>query len=450
MNPYQAFIFDSYAFDKAKRTISLVYKLDDAVTFTETITLPADLEIENHPDLDAALFALHLMGGISYYKTCLPKTMEIRSGKLSDKQTGFWNDVYENGLGEFFYRNDIDFRGLIHFPSDAEDTRSMNSKTKTPFERPQGDKKKVLIPIGGGKDSLVTTELLKKGGFDCTLFRVGQHPLIDVAANEAQLPLLNMKRALAPELFELNANGALNGHVPITGYLHFLSVVISLLGGYSDVAFSNEESAEEGNVEFHGKQINHQWSKSLAFERMFQSYVADFVTNDVTCFSMLRTLSELKIAELFCEHRQYLPLASSCNRNWQILNKDPDRPRWCGTCPKCAFAFALFAAFLPKNDLEGMFNGNLFEDDTLLPLYRELLGISGHKPFECVGTPEETAAAFVLAHTRGEMEGTAAMKMFLEECFPEITEPDEIVGEAMIQRPDHAIPEQFLPLIKNL
>lgn len=449
MNQYNTFIFDSYAFDKAARTISLTYSLDDAVSFTETITLPATMPLLDHPDLDSALFALHLMGGISYYKTCLPKTIAIKSGALTESQTVFWNDVYENGLGEFFYKNNIDFRGLIHFPSHASATLGMTAKAKTPFERPQGDTS-VLIPIGGGKDSIVTAELLKKGGFPATLLRIGQHPLIDATAKELGLPLWNIKRALAPELFTLNEEGALNGHVPITGYLHFLSIVIGLLSGNRYIAFSNEESAEEGNVEFHGKVINHQWSKSLAFEQMFQSYVTKYVTSDAACFSLLRTLSELKIAEIFCSHKQYLPLASSCNRNWQIISKDPNRPRWCKECPKCAFAFALFSAFLPKNDLEGMFNGNLFEDEALLPLFRELLGISGHKPFECVGTPEETAAAFILAHNKGEMEGTPAMNMFLEECMPEITEPDEMIGEAMLHRPNHAIPAPFLPLVSDL
>ncbi len=443
MNQYQTFIFDSYAFDKAARTISLKYGLDDAVFFTETITLPETMPLLDSPDLDEALFALHLIGGISYYKTCLPKTIEIRSGALSESQTDFWNETYENGLGEFFYKNNIDFRGLIHFPATKMSAPRVLVATPT-------KKSATLIPIGGGKDSIVTAELLKGGHMDCTLLRIGQHPLIDATAKEANLPLWNVKRALSQELFALNEQGALNGHVPITGYLHFLSIVIGLLSGYQYVAFSNEESAEEGNVEFHGKMINHQWSKSLAFEQMFQSYVSTFVTRDVTCFSLLRTLSELKIAELFCSHPQYLPLASSCNRNWQIISKDPNRPRWCKECPKCAFAFALFAAFLPKNDLEGMFNGNLFEHETLLPLFRELLGISGHKPFECVGTPEETAAAFILAHNKGEMEGTPAMKMFLEECLPEITEPDEMIGEAMLQRTNHAIPEVFLPLVSHL
>ncbi len=451
MNTYQTFIFESFELDSPNRTIKLNYSLDDDVKFTETITLPEGMPFNpNDPDLQAALFALHLIGGISYYKTCLPKNIEIRSGALTPSQTGFWNDVYENGLGEFFYKNDIDFRGLIHFPSTAE-------HYQTPSLKKRSDPKKPLVPIGGGKDSIVTTELLLKAGFDVTLLRIGQHPLIDETAKTAGCALWNVKRSLSAELFTLNANGALNGHVPITGYLYFLSVVIGLLSGHTDVAFSNEASAEEGNIEFHGKMINHQWSKSLAFEKMFQDYVFKFITQNVTCFSLLRPLSELKIAELFCEERKYLPLATSCNANWKLLGKNgaamnPSKASgsWCGTCPKCAFAFALFSAFLPKNDLEGMFGGNLFEDEALLPLFRELLGLEGHKPFECVGTPEETAAAFIMAHNRGELEDAAAMKMFIEECLPEITEPDEMIGEAMMQNADHAIPTVYLPLVKDL
>lgn len=449
MNQYQTFIFDSYAFNRAKRIISLTYTLDDVVTFTETITLPQEMPIDDHPDLDKALFALHLIGGISYYKTCLPKTIEMRSGSLNDDQAKFWNEVYENGLGEFFFKNTIDFRGLIDFPCHGSTPLTMTLEVN---QKPETrNQKRTLIPIGGGKDSLVTIELLKKGGFDCTLLRIGQHPLIDSMATEIGLPLWNVKRALAPELFTLNEQGALNGHVPITAYLHFLSIVISLLSGHTYTAFSNEESAEEGNVEFHGRQINHQWSKSLAFEEQFQDYIDIFVTKDTTCFSMLRTLSELSITKILAKnYPHYLPLLTSCNRNWQILSKDSNRSRWCGGCPKCAFAFALFAAFLPKADVISMFGKDLFDDASLLPLYRELLGITGHKPFECVGTPEETAAAFILIQRRGEFEGTAAMTMFMDEALPEITEPDEMIGEAMMQRSNHAIPEQFLPLLKDL
>lgn len=475
MKQYQSFIFDAFEFDESSREIRLHYSLDDDVTFMETITLPQHIELNtSHPDLNDALFALHLIGGISYYKTCLPKTIEIRSGALTESQAQFWNEVYENGLGEFFYRNDIDFRGLIRFPSSQKSEVSDREKNaQSPKPKAQSSIKP-LVPLGGGKDSLVTVELLRSEGFDMTLLRVGQNPLIDTMAQETGFPLLNIKRALSQELFKLNEQGALNGHVPITAYISFLSIVIALLTDRTHVIFSNEESANVGNVEFHGKEINHQWSKSLAFERMFREYVGTFVTRDVDYFSLLRPLSELKIAEIFARYPTYLPLVTSCNSNWKIGGRQkkedirrkngtnppdhfhlpssvlPPTGNWCCRCPKCAFVFALFAAFLPRKDLMHTFGKDLFEDAALLPLYRELLGLENFKPFECVGTPEETAAAFLLAHDRGEFEGSKAMDMFLNETMPEITEPDELIGEAMMPRPDHAIPAYFSTILKLL
>ncbi len=264
--------------------------------------------------------------------------------------------------------------------------------------------------------------------------------------------------------------------MPITAYLHFLSVVIGLLSGRTHVAFSDEASADEGNVEFHGMEINHQWSKSVAFEKMFQDYIATFVTKNVTCFSMLRPFSELKITEEFTKYPQYLDLCTSCNVNWKILGSSELRGReaasdskleapfdraqdrlrskpmskWCGSCPKCAFVFAMLAAFLPLKDLEKIFGENLFADEKLLPLYRELLGLEGSKPFECVGTPQETAAAFILARRRDDWDDTPVMKMFIDEVLPEITNEEEMIGEAMLPSAEHCIPEIFQPLMKDL
>src|SRR5690606_14232817 len=158
----------------------------------------------------------------------------------------------------------------------------------------------------------------------------------------------------------LNEEGALNGHIPISAYISFLSVAVCILTGHTDVIFSNEESASEGNVEYKGKTINHQWSKSLEFERMFQEYLATYVTKDVQFFSPLRRFKELKIVELFVQHKQYLPLFTSCNRNWHILAKKEMPTLWCGECPKCAFAFAMLAAFLPKDEIVPLFGKNLF------------------------------------------------------------------------------------------
>ncbi len=445
MEHHDTFVFESSELDHASGRIELRYSLDGRVRFTETLELPrygrAKAPIDREEAIGRALHALHLFGGTSYYKTCCPRTIEVRSGALSKGEAEFWNTVYEKGLGEFFFRNNMDPRGLINFPHGKQGAGRSISPGPSPTLSPR-----LLVPIGGGKDSIVTAELLKAGGYDVTLLRMGRHPLIEETARLAGLPLLTIERHLSGTLFDLNAEGALNGHVPITGYLSALAVLTALLYGFDAVVMSNERSASEGNVQYLGTEINHQWSKSLEFERMFQRYLADFVTEDVQYASLLRPWSELKIAETFCRFRQYFPVATSCNANWRILRERP-KERWCGACPKCAFAFALFAAFLPEEQLLAIFGDNLFEAQTLLPLYRQLLGLEGFKPFECVGTPAETQAAFLLARKRGNFAESAAMRMFEEEALPAIREPEELIRRTLSPSDEHALPAPLLALL---
>ncbi len=457
MKQYSSFIFDSYALDSEAGKIELRYSLDDELHFTETLLLPKS-QVLGHRS--RVLHALHLIGGISYFKTCLPKTMEIRSGSLNQEQADFWHTVYEKGLGEFFFRNKIDFRSLVNFPSSP-----LTRRSAPPSPAGRGKVERILVPIGGGKDSTVTAELLKEAGHDVTLFRIGTHPLIEQAAKIAGLPLLTVERHLAPELFRLNAEGALNGHVPITAYLSFLSVVIAELYGFDAVVMSNERSANEGNTEYLGEQINHQWSKSLECERMLRQYLGD-IGSDIEYFSFLRPLSELSIVQEFSKMPQYFAATTSCNANWRLtaaLSPAPSptgggvrgggQARWCGHCPKCAFAFAMFAAFLPKKTLQEIFGKNFFDEEPLLPLYRQLLGLEGFKPFECVGTPEETKAAFLLAEERGDLNDSKAMQIFKNEVTPTIKDEKTLISSVLEPSEEHCIPEPFhaaLPLVRSL
>ncbi len=405
MKQYNTFIFESYSFYPTEGIIELKYSLDDEVEFKEILTLPKAFN-STQDNIQEALFMLHLMGGTSYYKTCCPKNIEVRSGTLTKEQAEFWNTVYTKGLGEFFYRNEIDFHGLIDFPTNE------NSETCNVQRANVQTCKRTLVPVGGGKDSIVTIESLRKKGTDITLFRMGGHPIIEEIAKIADLPLLTVKRQLPQNLFELNEQGALNGHIPITGYLSALTVVTSLLYGFDSIAMSNEKSANEGNVEYLGEQINHQWSKSEEFETMFKKYVRKYVTPNVDFGSHLRNMTELEIAKEFSKHPEYFLATTSCNANWRIIKEKPAN-RWCGTCPKCAFVFSILAAYLPSEQLTKIFDGNLYENESLIPLYRQLLGKEGFKPFECVGTPEETKEAFNLAHKRGDMDDTPVMQMYL-------------------------------------
>lgn len=411
MKQYTTFVFDSFFFDRKNGRIELNYSLDDEVKFTEVITIPRDgIREFDEEVLKRALFGLHIIGGISYFKTCLPKKIEIKSGKLTKEQAEFWNTVYEKGLGEFFFKNDIDFRGLINFPAEAKEAAEPISLESSG---------KALVPVGGGKDSVLTIELMKRELLDATLFRMGDHPLIQKTAKIAGLPLLTVERTLSPTLFDLNKEGALNGHVPISAYISWLSLVTAILYGFDNIIMSNEASADEGNTEYLGTEINHQWSKSSEYEILFGKYIAESITPSVGYFSLLRPLNELQIAKLVSAFPQYFDVMTSCNTNWKILGEKSESPLWCGKCPKCAFAFAILAAFIPKDQILKMFGKNLFDEDVLLPYYEELLGLRKMKPFDCVGTPVETKAAFALIHQGREYRDTKAMKIF-EELLPSV------------------------------
>lgn len=403
MKQYNSFIFDSCSFDPETGEIRLVYSLDDEVQFTEIVEIPTEGIALNA--IEQALFALHLAGGTSYYKTCCPKKIEVRSGNLDKDQAQFWKSVYENGLGEFFYQNKLDFRELIKFPNTNESQITNHKSSHSSTGR-------VLVPIGGGKDSTVTIEKLRAEGRDITLLRMGGHPLIDDLVSVTSLPCITVKRKLPRKLFEMNEQGALNGHIPITAYLSCLAVVLAEMYGFDEIVMSNEKSANEGNVEYLGKQINHQWSKSAAFENAFDAYIKQYINKHVKYFSKLRDMTELEIAAEFAKLPQYFACTTSCNKNWKVAGEYL-QDRWCGTCPKCTFVFTLMAAHIKREAVEQMFGKNIFDDASTIPLFKQLLGYEGFKPFECVGTAEETTEAFRMIQERGEFADTPVMQMFL-------------------------------------
>jgi hypothetical protein len=428
MKSYEKFIFTSYALNRESRTIELRYSFDDELHFTETITLAEDAPLEraDSPDVQRALFGLHLAGGASYFKAFAPKQIEIRSGALNTEQAAFWNDFYTKGLGEYFYVNKTDYHGLINFPV-AADAPAELSDGELPT--PQN----ALVPFGGGKDSQVTVEILRRAGVNVTLFRMQGHQFVTELAEVNNAPLVEVSRALDPQLFELNKQGALNGHVPITGYVTFLTMAVALLYGYDSVFFSNERSSDYGNVEYLGMQVNHQWSKSNEAELMMVNYIEKFVTRSTRYLNALRPLSELAVAKIFVQEPKYFGHVTSCNQNWlwQKLGQNPHEGRWCGECDKCSFVFAILAAFLPLDTLvNDIFKKNMFDDPALLSRYRQLWGAEAFKPFQCVGTPEETQAALYLATRREEYAQTVIGQEFLQNVLPTIEDPEALVTHA--------------------
>jgi 7-cyano-7-deazaguanine synthase in queuosine biosynthesis len=380
-----------------------------SIDFTEKLIL-SDVDFSKVPKellqnlLDNLLFIL----GVSYWKLYCPKKIEVRDNLLTKEQAGFWNTVYTKGLGEFFYRNNIDFRGLVAFPY------SKNHLSKA-IAFPRTDR--LLLMIGGGKDSIVSAEWLKENNKKFTAFVINDYPLQKEVIKILGVDSVVVKREIDQKLFALSKQqGTYNGHVPISAMYAFIALLVATLYDYRNIISSNEKSANYGNGEYLGLEINHQWSKSEEFETLFQNYVRNYLTQDINYFSILRPLSEIKIAQLFSKYQNYFSTFSSCNKNFTI-RKSSDK-KWCGQCSKCAFVFAALSAFLPKRRLIEIFGKNLYSDKALLGMYRELLGVKGSKPFECVGTPEEVKLAFYLAHKKGEFHGDGIMEMFEKEVLP--------------------------------
>src|SRR5690606_30257096 len=326
----QSFRFVRCGLDAATGVAELVYAFDDGPELVETVTVPGApfaLDGDRAVAVERALRLLHLVAGVSYYKAAVPAQIRIDSYAIDADTATLLELVYLNGLGEFAYRNGLDLHGRIVFPHGEP------PGGPTPA---LGLRNHALVAIGGGKDSLVSIEALRALDVEQTVSWIGGSQLIRACAERTGLPTLNIGRALAPQLFDYNREGAWNGHIPVTAVNSAILVLAALLQGVDQVVFSNERSASYGSLIEGTGEVNHQWSKGWAFEQAFGSYVQSSIAADLHYYSLLRPLSELAVARQFSRSDRYDAHFSSCNRNFHILGERPVS-RWCGVCPKCHF-----------------------------------------------------------------------------------------------------------------
>lgn len=395
------------------------------VDFTERLTLPLRPADPDHPAIQRALRDLHLITGISYYKaTCAPEIV-VETGALSADEAAFWSEVYTQGLGEFFFRNDIE-TPTVTFPAGGPPRPAPPSLPSQPD--------RVLLLVGGGKDSVVAREVLRHAGADVTLISLSTAPWIRRSAAAMGDEHLVIGRALDRGLFALNDAGALNGHVPISAIIAAATRLVALIGGFDAVISANEYSASFGNLQWRGMEVNHQWSKGIRFERLWQQHSAP----GPGYFSLLRPLSELAIGACLARHQRYFDHITSCNANFRIRPGAPPA-RWCGHCPKCIFVYAILAPHLDDDQLDRLFGTRILDDASNLPMVRRLLGLASFKPLECVGTPEEVSAAMWRLHDDGRAVTGPAGAVFAEECLPTLADPEALWRAELTPARDDAL-----------
>ncbi len=418
--------------------VDLLYSYEGGPDFCETIAFHAPLPAKGsdlRPGFEAALEALTLVSGVSYYKAFLPPQIGFRGMNPDAEQRRFFEELYVDGLGEFGVRNNLRIAGHVDF-SAAQGGPARPQAATAPLPR------RSAVLIGGGKDSLVSTEILKAAHEPMALFAVNpKKPILDCAAASG-LPFIRVERRLDEKLFALNEQGALNGHVPITAIVSFIALASAFVHGFDAVILSNERSANQGNLERDGREINHQFSKTAGMERALADYVARYIDTKLAYFSLLRPLSEAHIAQLMSRTSLYDGAFTSCNRAFQLRPKEEPK-RWCRDCPKCRFTFLMLATAMERRRIEAIFGGNMLEDESQREGFEELMGLSGHKPWECVGELAESGAAIIQLAERPEWRDVKIVRALAPRVLALMPDPRGVWQELMTPAPDHSLPKRY-------
>lgn len=392
---FPEFVYESYQYDVQPDGLHIVFtfRIGDSICFHPTSVVVARpfLHFDQPAELmDRLIFNIGMAELVSYWKCLCPPSVKVECGSLNESQRNFWKNVYYHGLGEFFYTN-----GIEASISDFMDIVAPNEYAPCSLSPSTTAANDYLVPIGGGKDSVVTLDLLRENAKGRVVPMIMNPRGATVGCIEAAGYTLDdvavVKRSIDPKLLELNSEGCLNGHTPFSAMLAFYTILTAQLSGIGNIALSNEDSANEATVV--GTSVNHQYSKSLAFENDFRHYVDQYVGKGLNYFSFLRPLSELQIAMLFSRTDRYYDIFRSCN----VGSK---QDIWCGHCAKCLFAYIILSPFIPPQRLNAIFGKAMLEDGELKPIFNQLVGISDTKPFECVGTIEEVRTALSLTARR--------------------------------------------------
>lgn len=442
-HPKFRYVRNSFSHQGETLEVTFEYLLEPDLVFKTTLTfehLSADRFHSLNPKIiQNWLNHLGIVEGFSYWKAACSPEFVIEVCALNDEQLRFWQELLHKGMSEFFFINKINgwAEDFVKFSATGtEDSAAIDQEVHSP---------RVIIPMGGGKDSVVSWEVMKELLMQKATLTINPTGQVKGLLTAAQ-PELNIvvNRQLDPQILQLNEQGYLNGHTPFSAMASFVTTLAAYLYDYTWVAVSNEWSANEGNTTFLGQQINHQYSKTIEYEKNFREYCQKYLSTTVQYFSFMRPLHEIQIAKLFAQSPQYFSLFLSCNRGQKTGN-------WCGECPKCLFVYTMLAPFLEHDQLASIFGSDLFEKAALQPILDELTGMVEVKSLECVGTREEMLIALGL--TLQKLAGKK-LPVLLQHAQDVILkgqeESTQHVHNFLHQfQSEHFIPQEFVDVLKH-
>ncbi len=389
----------------------------DGRRFSEEITFENVASLRR-PDVHAVAELWYLLAGLSYYKAGAARHVDLGQTPVGEQGRALLAAAILDGLGEFSFRNSLPLDDVV-----------ITGGVGAHAHAPSVDPSRVLVPFGGGIDSVVTLTHLDH--LDRSLFIVspssGRFAPLEATAGVSKLDVIRASRRLDPQILRGDDN-FFNGHVPVTAMVTLLATIGAVATGHGAVAMSNEHSSSAPNLRWRGRDINHQWSKSLAAEILIADAVAERLGEEFVVASYLRDRSELWVAQQFARAHEYHHVFRSCNRAFAQA-PGSRATNWCGTCDKCLFINLILAPFIDRSTLREIFNAEPVADPRLDASLRSLIGLGhGHKPFECVGDPDESAVALEFISALEEWHDVPRLSELARLCgadrdFTDLLEP---------------------------
>ncbi|MCU0653003.1 MAG: hypothetical protein MUD10_01980 [Candidatus Pacebacteria bacterium] len=445
---YPEFVYENYFWKTASGDLTAVFRftMGDIEFSPEIVIRGVDkrrIAKIGKSVVDNLVFHMGLAEIPSYWKSACPPTVVIRAGYMDKKQTAFWSDLIAN-MGQFFYENDLPFI--------KPEFRVECAKIK-PYPAAFKDKvsDRCLVPLGGGKDSLVTLEVLRDAKKQLATFTLNANAALVRVAVASEARNIAVERKIDKKIVELNKLGYLNGHTPFSAILSVMSVGLAAIFDCNQVAISQERSSNEGNVKYRNRTVNHQYTKTFDFENKFREYAKKYLVSRVDYYSFLRPLYELQIAGIFARRGKYFDTFLSCNRSFTISARENRIDSgWCGKCSKCLSIFSMLYPFVGKEAAVKIFGRDMFDDAGMLETMRELTGQSAVKPFECVGTREESLVAFYLSSKVNSGRKPYLLEYFEKNILPHQRNMERRAKKILTSwNKNHNLPKPFAARLKK-
>ena len=379
-----AFSFLGYSFDKEKSLASFRYKGDDGVIFEAKVEFKKDEQVNfDEKILDNALFFAFVVLGTSYYKA-YPTSDVILNRKIDEKQAEIFNKIYQEGLGQFAYENNLKRENLAHFVGDGDGNTAKKS------EGNNAD----LVFVSGGKESLLMAEKIKESGKEYKVAYISSYDGYPKIIDEFGEPII-IRRYIDTD--GLKKSGGMNGHVPVTIINQALSLIQAILLGFDNIEFGIGKEGLEAHAFIGDLAVNHQWSKTQEAQDLLKEYISSYIATNISFGSVLEGMTEIEIAKQFAKlcWDKFGDKFSSCNVANYKQGEDNYDLKWCTRCAKCANSYLLFAPFVDFKKQEKIFGRDLFTDPEMTEIFKGLLGVDGvMKPFECIASIEELRWAY--------------------------------------------------------